>query len=130
MNDGIHADLSFAVIGAAMEVHKELGIGYPEKVYHAAFERELSLRGIPFISQQSIPVMYKGAVIAEYFLDLVVDNKIVVELKALSSLVPEHRSQVITYLKASKLPLGLLFNFGEQSLTYKRIILNQSKKNL
>ncbi len=74
-------------------------------------------------SQKHIQVGYKGSVIADYYLDLVVDQKIDVELKAVSQLAPVHQSQVISYLKASGLRVGLLLNFGEQSLTHKRIVL-------
>ncbi len=130
MTNALYKELSFGVIGAAMEVHKVIGPGFPEQVYQKALEHELSLRSIPFEPQQRIEVRYKGAFIAEYFLDLVVDCKIDVELKALSQLAPVHQAQVIPYLKASDLPLGLLFNFGETSLVYKRIIATVKEKSV
>jgi GxxExxY protein len=78
---------------------------------------------MPFVSQSHVKVVYKGHEIADYYLDLVVDDKIDVELKAVSQLLPVHESQVISYLKASKLRVGLLINFGEQRLCHKRIVL-------
>jgi GxxExxY protein len=123
MGDYLYKELSYAVIGAAMEVHKELGPGFPEAVYQAAMERELDLSEIPYTSQFHVVVEYKGAVVADYYLDLVVDDKIDVELKALSDLAPVHEAQVLAYLKASNLRLGLLFNFGQKSLQTRRIIL-------
>lgn len=106
-----------------MEVHRLLGPGFLEEIYQKAFEKELRLRGIPFASQQHIEVFYKGDVIADYYLDLVIDGKIDIELKAVSKLAPVHQAQVLSYLKASRLRLGLLINFGETSLQYKRIVL-------
>ncbi len=123
MSKLLYKELSFEIIGAAMEVHSTLGTGFLEEIYQKALERELSLRGIPFVAQQHIQVEYKGAMIADYYLDLVVDEKIDVELKAVSSLAPVHEAQILSYLKAGGLRLGLLFNFGEQSLVHKRIVL-------
>ena len=94
----------------------------PENVYQKAFERELTLRMIPFESEREIIVEYKGTSIAKFYLDLVVDDKIVVELKALEKLAPVHESQLLTYLAASKLRLGLLFNFGEDTVRTKRLV--------
>lgn len=106
-----------------MEVHNVLGPGFPEAVYQAALERELMLRRIPYVPQKRIQVCYKDAVIADYYLDLVVDGKIDVELKAVDHLAPVHQSQVLSYLKASGLKLGLLMNFGEARLRFQRIVL-------
>ncbi|HPV07155.1 MAG TPA: GxxExxY protein [Aggregatilineales bacterium] len=119
----LHKELTYAVIGAAMEVHRVLGPGFPEQVYQEALECELTLRHIPFESQRLVRVVYKGRSVADYYLDLVVDGKVVVELKAVGELASVHQSQVISYLKASGLRVGLLLNFGEQRLRYKRVIL-------
>ena len=130
MTDSLFRELSYSVIGAAMQVHNILGPGFPEQIYQAALERELALQNIPFEPQKHIKVEYKGAAIADYYLDLVVDDWIDVELKAVNQLVPVHQSQVISYLKASGLRLGLLFNFGEQSLVYKRVIARTKEKSV
>ena len=119
----LHRQLSFDIIGAALEVHKTLGPGFPEKVYQVSLEHELGLRKIRFISQKQVLVMYKGIEAAEYFIDILADEKIIIEMKALSDLEPVHESQVISYLKATNLRLGLLFNFGQRKLQTKRVIL-------
>lgn len=106
-----------------MEVHRQLGPGFLEEIYQKAMERELQMCGIAFTAQYPIKVEYKGAAIADYYLDLVVDNKIDVELKAVSTLANVHEAQIISYLKASGLKLGLLINFGEESLRFKRFAL-------
>lgn len=122
MVEFLYKELSFKIIGAAMEVHRVLGPGFLEEIYQAALERELKLQQIEFVPQQRIQVDYKDAVIADYFLDLVVDGKIVVELKAASSLTSVHEAQLLSYLHASHLKVGLLFNFGEVSLKHKRLV--------
>lgn len=123
MGELIYAELAYAVTGAAMEVHKVLGPGFPEAVYQAALERELALQRIPYVAQKHITVCYKDVIVADYYLDLVVDDKIDIELKAVDALMPVHQSQVLSYLKASGLKLGLLLNFGEPRLRFKRIVL-------
>jgi len=118
----LYKQLSFAVIGAAMEVHTVLGSGFLEAIYQAAFEKELSIRGIPFARKVNLPVSYKGDLIGEYEADLVVDEKIVVELKAISKLNSAHEAQAIHYLTATGLQLALLINFGASSLEYRRVV--------
>jgi GxxExxY protein len=104
--------LAFAVNGAALEVYRRLGPGFLESVYEEALCVELQLRGIPFQRQAPVTVMYKGRPVGESRLDLLVDGKLVVELKAIDSLLPIHHAQVIPYLRATGLPLGLLINFN------------------
>jgi GxxExxY protein len=118
--------LAHAVIGAAIEVHRHLGPGYLEEVYQAALELELKLQGIPFEPQKSISVSYKGHPIGEGRLDFLVDGILVVELKAVDALADIHKAQVISYLKATGLHLGLLINFNVPILKngLKRIILS------
>ncbi len=123
MAEVLYKELSFEIVGAAMEVHKVLGPGYPEQIYQSALERELGLRRVPFTAQHCIEVPYKGATLGTYYLDLVVDGKIITELKAVSGLQAVHQAQVLAYLRASRLRLGLLINFGEASLRFKRIAL-------
>lgn len=123
MTDLLYKELAFEIIGAAMEVHKILGPGFDEKVYQAALEHELMLRKIAYTPQKHIQVIYKDKIIADYYLDIVVDEKVDVELKAVDALAKVHQAQVLSYLKASALRLGLLINFGEESLKFKRIIL-------
>src|SRR3972149_1654237 len=119
-------ELAKAVIGAAIEVHRVLGPGYLESVYEEALAVELKLRGIPFERQKGMNVDYKGHAVGENRLDLLVDGCLLVELKAVESLAPIHSAQVISYLKAMQLPLGLLINFNVPLLKagIKRIILS------
>ncbi len=114
----------FRIVGAAMEVHKVLGCGFLEGVYQDALELEFKEQNIPFEREQLLNIYYKGAPIdKKYMSDFICFGKIVVELKALSALNSEHESQLINYLKATKLRVGVLLNFGTQSLEYKRLVL-------
>lgn len=113
----------YNIIGAAMEVHSVLGCGFSEAVYQEALAIELTERGIPFEQEKLIQIDYKGKVLKKYYqADFVCYDKIILELKALSALSPEHESQLLNYLKATGLKLGILINFGEKSLVYKRYI--------
>ena len=105
-----------------MEVHRELGPGFHESVYQEAFEIELELKKIPFEREKDLNVFYKGRQLKKKFIADFICYKIIVELKALSELISEHDSQVFNYLKATKLRLGVLINFGEPELIFKRII--------
>lgn len=119
----IYKEECYQIIGAAMEVHRILGCGFKESVYQEALEKELSLRNIPFIREHTLPVYYKGELLhTDYRPDFICYNKIIVELKAVNKMIDEHYSQVLSYLRAGELPLGLLINFGELSLNYNRII--------
>jgi GxxExxY protein len=115
---------TYAIIGAAMTVHRELGHGFLEAVYQAALERELSLQGIPFKREVRLPVSYRGGKIAEYQADFICFNAVIVELKALQDLSGHDEAQVINYLKATGLSKALLLNFGSPSLQYKRLVFN------
>ena len=104
---------SYAIIGAAIEVHKELGPGFLEIVYHQALAREFAARDIPFTSEQEIPIGYKGIPLeAHYRSDFVCYGKIIIEIKAIRELAGIHEAQILNYLKATGIKLGLLFNFG------------------
>jgi GxxExxY protein len=118
----IYKELTFAVIGAAMEVHRILGPGFLETVYQVALERELTLRGIPFERQVKLPVTYKDVLVGEYFADLVIDKRFVVEIKAVSKFNASHQAQAMHYLAATGLRLALLLNFGTGSLEHRRVI--------
>ena len=118
----LYESLTYDIIGAAMEVHRVLGPGFLEAVYQAALEYELTLHGIPFEAQKRLEVTYKGQVVGEYIADIVVDGKVIVELKAISALTKAHEAQAHNYLAATGLRLALLLNFGAESLQWKRII--------
>jgi GxxExxY protein len=113
---------SFEIIGICMEVHRILGRGFSEIVYKDAIELELKLKNIPYEREKKYLVEYKGKILPHhYYADFVINN-IIVEIKAQNGVVEEHFNQVINYLAISKLPIGLLINFGENSLKFKRII--------
>jgi len=113
-------DECFAIIGAAMEVQNTLGQGFSELVYHSALNVELTMRKIPFETEKEITINYKGQTLDKtYKADIVCFDKIIVELKAVTELLPEHTSQLLTYLKATNLPMGILINFGVKPLKYK-----------
>ena len=103
--------LAHCVIGAALEVHRTLGPGFLEAIYEEALCVELSLRRIPFARQVPVGVDYKGNLVGQARMDLLVDGRLVVELKVIESIAPVHAAQVLTYLKAARLRLGLLINF-------------------
>ena len=116
--------LSADVIGAALAVHKELGPGFLESIYHAAMRVALTHRAIPFESQHAIDLSFEGVVVGQSRIDLVVANQIVVELKAVESLREVHFVQLKSYLRASRLRVGLLLNFNAATLTIRRMVLD------
>ena len=114
---------SYKIIGACFEVHKELGCGFLEAVYQEALEKEFTLQAIPFEREVELPIYYKGCRMnKKYLVDFLCYDTIIIELKALDEICPQHKAQVINYLKASQLELGLLVNFGSLSLTHERIV--------
>jgi len=119
-------ELAANVIGAAIEVHKHLGPGYMESVYEQALAVELKLRGIVHARQHPVSVAYKGNSVGEGRLDFLVGEKLIVELKAVESVMPIHKSQLISYLKVLSLPLGLLMNFNVRMMRdgIQRIVLS------
>ena len=127
MTEILFKELSFAVVGAAMEVHKILGPGFLEMVYQLALEQELSLRNIPFQSQVELPVSYKGILVGVYKADLIIDNKIILEIKGISRLSAAHDAQALHYLDATGLQLAILINFGMSSLEYRRVVKSDNK---
>ncbi|MCC6260535.1 MAG: GxxExxY protein [Anaerolineales bacterium] len=127
MAELLYKELSYAIVGAAMEVHSVLGSGFLEAVYQSALEKELSLRQISFERKVKLPISYKGDLIGEYEGDMVVDGKIIVEIKSVSRFNSAHEAQIIHYLTATGLQLGLLLNFGANSLEYRRIIKSQKQ---
>ncbi len=114
-----------------INVHKELGCGFFEKVYQEALELEFKAHGIPYKREQKLPIYYKGEPLhLDYIADFICYDKIVIELKAVTELTDIHFAQVLNYLKATKMDLGLLVNFGENSLHVERIFnYRKNQKN-
>jgi GxxExxY protein len=121
MAEILFKELSFAVVGAAMEVHGQLGGGFLESVYHTAMAYELGLRQIPFESRKALPVLYKGQLVGQYEADILVESSIILELKAVSAISAAHVAQAHHYLAATGLRLAIIMNFGAMSLETKRI---------
>jgi GxxExxY protein len=120
----LYKDLTQEVIGAVMEVHRELGAGFLEYVYEEALCYELNLREISFERQKELDIYYKDLLIPrKYKPDLIIENKVIVELKATLGLTEIEEAQLLNYLKATKMRVGLLLNFGKTSLEVKRRIL-------
>lgn len=112
---------TYSIIGAAMEVHRELGSGFLEAVYQEALALEFDQRGIPYHPQAELPIVYKNQRLKTiYKADFICYEVVVVELKALARLSGTEEAQIINYLKATGLEIGLLLNFGTPSLEYKR----------
>ena len=123
-DDLIHKDECYQIVGCCMEVHKRLGCGFKEAVYQEALEIEFIDNALIFEREKRLKIQYKGRFLKkEYYPDFVCFGKIVLELKAVSELTEIHMCQVFNYLKASRLRLAILVNFGETSLQFKRIIL-------
>lgn len=120
-NQFIYKKETYNIIGAAMDVHRTLGMGFLESVYQEAMEIELAKRNIPFVPQKKIQIQYKDVLLNQYYVaDLFCYDKIIVELKAVSTILPEHEAQIINYIHATGIKLGMLLNFGEESLYFKR----------
>jgi len=125
MDELLYKDEVFAIVGAAIEVHKELGNGFLEPIYQESLEIELALRKIPFVAQERLHLFYKGVELKkQYIPDFVFFGKIIVEIKALDRLTNIEIAQLINYLKATKLRVGLLINFGSvRRLEWKRFVV-------
>ena len=119
----IHKDLAYKVIGLAMEVHSKLGHGFLEKIYENALMVLLRREGIQAKQQAPITVHFEGEIVGDYFADILVEEKIIVELKSIEKLVDVHKAQALNYLKATGLRLALLINFGKERLEYERLVL-------
>ncbi|WP_321516528.1 GxxExxY protein [Marinifilum fragile] len=129
MSKLIEADKTYSIIGACMTVHRNLGSGFLESVYSEALAKELEKRKIPFVKEKKIELFYDGQKMNKYFkADFVCFDSIIIEIKSKSCLLKIDEQQTINYLKATKYQLGLLINFGENSLRYKRFINTSDKK--
>lgn len=115
-----HEAITRAVIGCAFEVINELGAGFLESVYEKALLLAIRQKGLSALSQHPVRVMFRGECVGEFYADIFVDGKVILELKAVKAIAPEHQAQVINYLNATGIEVGLLFNFGNPKLEYKR----------
>jgi GxxExxY protein len=129
-----HEDLTYKIIGCAMEVHKHLGNGFQEVVYQRALAIEMLMQGVEFSREHEMPLQYKGHDIGTRRVDFFVENKIMVEIKAIINLEDVHLAQAMNYVEAYNLEIGLLINFGSKSLQHKRVhnnkVLNHDRRGL
>ena len=115
-------DITYKINGAAYEVHNTLGSGFLEKVYEAALAHEMGLKGLQVKRQVPLKVEYKGVIVGDYIADLLVESRVLIELKAVETLQGLHEAQVLNYLKATGLEVGLLMNFKKERLEIRRFI--------
>ena len=119
----IYSDETYKLIGLCMKVHRELGCGFLEPVYQEAFELLLKAEGIPYQREKLLPIYFLGQKLnKEYYADFVCYDEIILEFKAVSSLTSVHEAQLMNYLKASHMKLGLLCNFAQPSFAYRRLV--------
>lgn len=119
----VYKDLSYKIVGLAMKVHNELGRGFLEKIYENSLMVLFEESGISAQTQMPIQVQFHGRVVGDYFADIVVENSIILELKAQDRIAELHKAQTLNYLKATQFKLALLINFGRDRLEYKRLVL-------
>jgi GxxExxY protein len=117
-----HQELTRQIVAAAYEVHKELGSGFLDKVYENALVRELTRRDVRVQPQAEIEVRYKGESVGVYYADLLVENAVICELKAAEAIINAHQAQLLHYLKATGIKVGLLLNFGPKRVEVKRMV--------
>jgi len=117
----IHEEISREIIGCAYAVMNEMGSGFLESVYENALVIALETSGLQVVQQRPIDVRFRGRIVGNYVADLIVEDRILLELKAVKTLLPEHKAQVINYLKATGYPLGLLINFGNPKVEIHRL---------
>ncbi|TRX01896.1 GxxExxY protein [Flavobacterium gawalongense] len=129
MANFLHKSLSDSILKAYYEVYNELGYGFLEKVYQNAMYFELKSQGFKVEAQKQIKVYYKSQLVREYFADLIIEDSITVELKACECLMDEHKAQLLNYLKATKVEIGILLNFGTTP-EFKRLIYTNERKKI
>ena len=129
MSEIIYKDESYKIVGACFEVYKQKGFGFTEPVYQECLAIEFQIQGVPFVEQPEISLSYKGRKLKQFFKpDFICYGKIIVEIKALSNLIDQNKSQTLNYLNATEFELALLVNFGQYpKLEYKRIANNRIK---
>ena len=128
MVDLIQEALTKRIIGSFYEVYNTLGYGFLEKVYENALCAELEHLGLPFAQQVPITVQYRGRAVGEYFADLVVDEVVIVEVKAVPAVLPQQEAQLLNYLKAPGIEVGLVLNFGPRATVVRKVLQASSKR--
>lgn len=126
----LHSDITGEILKAFYDVYNELGYGFLERVFKNALYKELTKQGFDCSTERSIPVYYQGEVVGDFFADIIVDNTIILELKAVKTILPEHEAQLMNYLRATDAEVGLLLNFGPNPQQRRIVFTNDKKKNI
>ncbi|HEV8285391.1 MAG TPA: GxxExxY protein [Chitinophagaceae bacterium] len=122
-----HSAITEKIIGCAMRVHQRMRNGYPELIYHKCLIIEFKKINLPFLNEIELPIFYDDIAVGKRRIDFLIDNKVIVEIKALSELTDSHLAQALNYLEVMNLEIGLLINFGSKSLEVRRLINNKCK---
>jgi GxxExxY protein len=125
----LHSELTRAILGCAFEVINELGAGFLESVYEKALLLALRQKGMSATAQHPIKVMFRNECVGEFYADILVEEKVVVELKTVKAIAPEHQAQIINYLNATGINVGLLINFGSPRLEYRRFTRSKTSEH-
>jgi GxxExxY protein len=126
----LHEEITSKILAASFDVMNELGAGFLESVYEKALAIALSERRLSIKIQHPAMVCFRGKSVGEFYADILVEDKVLVELKAVKALMPEHQAQLINYLKATQIPIGLLINFGNPKLEYRRLSREKSSAEI
>ena len=121
--DIVYIEISYKIVGLAMEVHSKLGFGFLEKVYENALMILFEKNEVPAKQQAPVKVYFEGRIVGDYYADILVDDKIILELKSVDKIIDTHRAQVLNYLRATGLRLAIILNFGKSSFEYERFII-------
>ena len=121
--DIVYKEISYKIVGLAMEVHSKLGFGFLEKVYENALMILFEKNEVPAKQQAPVKVYFKGRIVGDYYADILVDDKIILDLKSADKIIDTHRAQVLNYLRATGLRLAIILNFGRSSFEYERFII-------
>ena len=124
----LHSDITGEILNAFYAVYNELGYGFLERVYKNALYKELKSRGFKCSTEQHIPVYYQGEIVGDYYADIIVNDIIIIELKAIKQIQPEHEAQLMNYLRATDIEVGLLLNFGSMPQNKRIVFTNDRKK--
>lgn len=124
-----YSDITEKIIGCAMRVHQRMRNGYQELIYHRCLIIEFNKNNLPFSNESELPIFYEDVQVGKRRVDFLVDNKVIVEIKALTDLTDAHLAQALNYLEALSLEVGLLINFGSRSLEVRRLINNKCKSS-
>lgn len=118
----LEQELTGAILQSAFAVHNTLGAGFLERVYSNALALELEAHGLKYVQNEQLQVKYRGTIVGDYIADITVENRVILELKACASLDPSHSAQLMNYLRATNIRVGLLLNFGRPKLEYRRFV--------